>query len=115
MKELKENISRLNHILDAIEEIEQYTKGLTLDDFIASSLVFNASVRQVAIIGEASARLSEHLRDAYPDIPWRQIIGMRNILVHDYFGISIHFVWSTIENDLPKLKSQIKTILNQLD
>lgn len=109
------DIIRLRHILLAIEEIASYTQGVNLEQFSSSSLIFSACVRQVAIIGEASARLSETLRNQHPEVPWKTIIGMRNIIIHNYFGVSIQFVWSTIENDLPILKTQIETILQDLN
>lgn len=115
MKDKIEDKVRLGHILLAIDEVVGYTTGVTLEEFVESSLIFNASVRQVAVIGEACSKLSEALKKQYPQIPWRQIIGMRNIIVHDYFGVSVQFIWSTIENDLPTLKIQIEAILQQHD
>ena len=109
------DIIRLKHILLAIEEIASYTQGVTPEQFSASSMIFSACVRQVAIVGEASARLSENLRNEHPEVTWKQIIGMRNIIIHDYFGVSIQFVWSTIENNLPDLKTRIETILKDLE
>jgi len=68
-------------------------------------------LHHIQILGEAAARLSDEFQEKYPDIPWFKIIGMRNILVHDYFGIDIEAVWSVVENDLPVLYDQIRRLL----
>lgn len=65
-------------------------------------------------IGEAARNLSDALRDRHPDVPWSQIIAMRNTLVHDYFGVDVEEIWSTVEKDLPALKRQVETILEEL-
>lgn len=98
----------------AIDEVTSYVHGISFEQFIGSSLVFNATLRQLAVIGEASSRISDGLKKNYPQIPRRQIIGMRNIIIHDYFGVSYQFVWSTINQDLPELKTEIETILKNL-
>ena len=81
------NKIRLQNILDAIEEIENYTKGIEFDHFSSNSMMFNASLRQLEIIGEASNRLSNNVLEENTEIPWARIIGLRNLVIHEYFGI----------------------------
>jgi uncharacterized protein with HEPN domain len=102
---------RLKHMLNAITEIENYTKGLLQADFENNSLVFYASLMQIEIIGEASSRLSDNIILVYTDIPWRNIKGLRNIIVHEYFGIDKNAIWDVIENELPDLKLKINNII----
>ena len=105
---------RLKHILDAISEIEQYTKSGSLDNFIENSMIRFASVKQLEIIGEAANHISKEVVDEFPEIKWRSIIGLRNLLIHEYFGIDARVVWNIIVNDLPKLKEQIKKVLDSI-
>lgn len=115
MNDKQEDKLRLAHILAAIEDITGYVRGVTREQFLNSSLIFNACARQLAVIGEACNKLTKETRAGHPEIPWREIITMRNIIIHDYFGVSLHFLWSTIEEDLPALKTQIQTILQKFD
>lgn len=103
--------ARLNHILDAVEAIEQYTNGADFDAFQQNSMMLHASIRQLEIIGEASNYLSDSLVARYSDIQWPQIIAFRNLLIHAYFGVNPLIVWEVIQNHLPVLKIKIKAIL----
>jgi len=105
---------RLEDILEAIEQIEKYAiKGRNIFD--SEELIQTWIIHHIQIIGEATRRLSEQIRSSYPDIPWSAIIGMRHILVHDYFGVDLEEVWSTAEKDIPNLKAKIKAILKDLE
>ncbi len=96
---------RLRDILEAIERVERYAvRGRHA--FERDELLQTWAVHQLQIIGEASANLTDALKEEHPEIPWPQIIAMRNILVHDYFGVSFAEVWAAIERDLPDLKAQ---------
>ena len=106
--------ARLQHISDAIKEIEKYITNSTYEDFQSNSMMQFATVKQLEIIGEAASQITEHFRKLYKEIEWREIIGLRNILVHEYFGIDVKIVWDILQEDLPKFKIQIKEILNQL-
>jgi uncharacterized protein with HEPN domain len=105
---------RLKHILDAISEIEEYTKNKSIEDFTKNSMLKFASVKQLEIIGEAAKHISEEMIKNFPEIKWRSVIGLRNLLIHEYFGIDVHIVWNIIINDLPKLKKQIKMVLDRI-
>ena len=106
--------SRLQHISDAIIEIESYIKNVSYEDFQTNSMMQFASIKQLEIIGEAASQLTEHFRKLYKEIEWREIIGLRNILIHEYFGIDIKIVWDILQKDLPKFKIQVKEIINQI-
>ncbi len=95
----------LQHILNAIEQIEVYAQEVTYNDYIQSPLLQDGYIRQLAIIGEASNQLSNELKETSLDIPWTDIVAMRNKLVHEYFGVDLSTVWATVQNDLPNLKT----------
>jgi uncharacterized protein with HEPN domain len=98
---------RLLHIIDAINEIENYLQDVDLDHFVKNSMMFNATLRQLEIIGEASNRLSEEILNNTPEIPWARIIGLRNLVIHEYFGIDDFTIWNIIKINLPNLKIKI--------
>ena len=86
----------LKHILDAIAKIEEYTERIEYEDFTEKTLVQDGVIRQIEIMGEATKRLSTDFRKEHSDIPWKDIAGMRDKLIHDYFGVDIDTVWDTI-------------------
>ena len=104
----------LKHIRDAILKIEDYTKRVSASSFQKNTLIQDAVIRQIEIIGEATKRISEKTRIEYQDIPWDDIAGMRDKLIHDYFGVDIEKVWLTVLKDIPILKKQISRILKNL-
>jgi uncharacterized protein with HEPN domain len=105
---------RMQHILDAIQEIETYLSAADLPIFLENSMMRFACIKQMEIIGEASKHITEGLKSKYPEIEWSQIIGMRNVFAHEYFGIDSSLVWEIIKRDLPVLKSKIDSILKSL-
>jgi uncharacterized protein with HEPN domain len=98
---------RLGHILDAITEIESYTANVALKDFLGNSMMRYASIKQIEIIGEAANYISPETKSRFSDIEWKQIVGMRHILIHEYFGVDANLVWQVICNDIPILKTAI--------
>jgi len=104
----------LLHILDAITEIENYIQDFDFEHFVKNSMMFNASLRQLEIIGEASNRLSENLLNNNSSIPWARIIGLRNLVIHEYFGIDDITIWDVIKINLPELKEKILVLLEDL-
>jgi uncharacterized protein with HEPN domain len=107
--------ARLQHIYDAILEIEFYLVDNEFTDFIQNSMMRFASVKKMEIIGEASNHVSEEIKSKFSEIEWAQIVGMRNVFVREYFGIDLELVRQIIKNDLPDLKSKIKGILNSIE
>jgi uncharacterized protein with HEPN domain len=99
----------LEDILEAIGAIERY-RPATRADFDANEPIQSHLLRQLQIIGEAMARVSETVKAAHPQIPWRQTAGMRNVIVHAYFQIDWNEVWNTIETDIPSLKPKIQSL-----
>lgn len=106
--------ARLNHIFDAIVEIENYLLNVDFDTFLNNSMMRFACIKQMEIIGEASDHISEETKYKFSEIEWSQIKGMRNVFVHEYFGIDTKLVWEIIQYDLPELKSKVIRILNSL-
>ena len=111
MKDPKGDKARLLHILDAISEIEDYTQDLDFEGFFRASMPRFASIKQLEIIGEAANNISADIKERYPDIEWRRIIALRNILIHEYFGVDAKIVWDIIKGDMPNLKISIEIIL----
>jgi len=101
----------LHHILDAMELIEGYTKGMSENEFLSASMTHDAVVRQIEIIGEAARNVSGKFRETHSKIPWGKMISIRNKIIHEYFNVNYAIVWDTIKDDLPVLKKSIKKIL----
>ena len=101
----------LAHILDAINQIESYTVHLSYSQFLETPLVQDGVIRQLEIIGEASRNLSDEFRAKHSDLPWQQIIGLRNRLIHAYFDVNLGIIWDIIQNDIPSLKGKISGLI----
>ena len=105
----------LRHIRDAIERIERYTTSVSKEEFFGEEMRQDAVIRQLSIIGEAANDLSEEFRREYSSIPWADVYGMRNKLVHDYFGVDLEAVWDTIRHDLPSLARTVDTAILDIE
>ena len=101
----------LQHILDAIGRIEEYVHGINEETFYQQYLVQDGVIRQLEIIGEATKRLSREVRAKYPNVPWQDMAGMRDKLIHDYFGVDLDAVWLTVRDDVPALKAHVARTL----
>jgi len=97
----------LQHILDAIAKIEEYLSGVDKESYLSRSLIQDGVIRQLEIIGEAVKQLSDVFRNQHAQIPWQDIAGMRDKLIHHYFGVDLDAVWKTAKEDLPELKKGI--------
>jgi uncharacterized protein with HEPN domain len=102
----------IEHILDSIRAIEMFTMGVTEDDFYSNREKFDAVVRNLEIIGEAAKNINIEFRNKYPLIPWRQIAGMRDNLIHEYFGVDKEEVWKTVKSDIPMLKEELEGLMD---
>ncbi|NIM15181.1 MAG: DUF86 domain-containing protein [Candidatus Aminicenantes bacterium] len=95
-------------ILESIDKIKQYTEEIGFDDFAMNSMIIDAVVRNIEIIGEASKNVPTQVQEKYPHIPWRKLDGIRNRIVHEYFGVDISIIWYIVTNELLQLKQWIK-------
>ena len=100
----------LEDIKLAIQKIGRYTSQMDHDAFLRDELVIDGVARNLEIIGEAARQLPEEFRRAHPQIPWTQIAGLRNRIVHDYFGLDLEIIWQIIQHDLPELEKEIRAL-----
>lgn len=107
----KNNFAYIHHIKDSILRISEYIYDVKKKDFLDNYLIQDGVIRQIEIIGEATKNLTLHFRKKYPLIPWKDIAGMRDKLIHDYMGVDIDFVWETAKKDIPELEISIDNIL----
>jgi len=110
---MRDDRVRLEDILEAIKRVERYAKR-GRKAFQANELIQSWVIHHIQIIGEAAGKLSESFRKAHTEVPWPQIIKMRHVLVHNYFGIDLEEVWAAVEHDLPDLKRKVNAILREL-
>jgi uncharacterized protein with HEPN domain len=110
---MKDERLYLSNIQECIERIEEYTKG-GKEEFMATKMIQDAVIRNFEIIGEATKRLSPELRSKYSDVPWQQMAGLRDVLIHDYLKVNINLVWQIVENNLSDLKTQVTAIMQKL-
>jgi uncharacterized protein with HEPN domain len=106
---------RLQHILEVIHEIGTYLVSSDFTEFISNSMMRFACIKQMEIIGEASNHISEEIKRKFTGIEWAQIVGMRNVFVHEYFGVDTNLVWEIIKNDIPDLKEKISAVVSSLE
>ena len=103
----------LADIQDACEKVLKFTAGMTYKDFAHDDLHFDAVIRNLEIIGEAVKNISEETRQKHPGVKWRKIAGFRDIVAHNYFGVSDEIVWDVVENEIPSLLKQIQAMLSE--
>lgn len=109
----RSDLDYLRDILDGIDTIQQYTEEMTFDAFKNDPKTVDAVVRNFEVIGEAASNLSDTLKNRYTMVEWNGVVNFRNVMIHDYFRVDTAQVWDTIHNNLPLLKQQITTILEQ--
>ncbi|AFY89207.1 HepT-like ribonuclease domain-containing protein [Chroococcidiopsis thermalis] len=100
----------LQDILDTIADIETFTDNVEFEAFQVNREKVLAVIKSIEILGEAVKKVPDYIRSQYPDIPWRSIAGMRDVLVHEYWGIDVNIIWATVQEGLPSLKAAIAEI-----
>jgi uncharacterized protein with HEPN domain len=110
----KDPVVFLTHIIDSIQIIESYTEGRTEADLMESTGLKDKIIRRIQVIGEAVKNLPDDLKRSHSEVPWRDIVGMRDIVIHQYFGIDLEFVWNVVIKDIPDLKPKILKIREEL-
>ena len=111
MRERSRDKSRLEDILKSRDNVRQYVENVTFEQFVSDTMRYYAIIKNVEIVGEAANMLTRHFQQLHPELPWRQIVGMRNVLVHGYANISDRQLWQTVNEDLPPMKQIINRYL----
>jgi len=105
----------LKDMLESIEKTQRYTAGVDFERFAGDDLLVDAVVRNLEIIGEAARHIPDPVRKRYPEVPWQRVIGLRNIVVHEYFAVDLEIVWTIIRENLPALKDTLQKMLSELE
>ena len=109
---LRDYRAYLDDVLEAIGNIEAFTAGLDYDGFVRDTKTVHAVIRDLEVVGEAVKKLPDDVRARRPDIEWKRIAGLRDVLIHDYFGIDHEIIWDVVQNKLPPLRSAIQDLLD---
>lgn len=115
MREHSRDRGRLEDILKYAKNVEQIIEGITFEEFVQDIRIYYSVMKNVEIIGEAANLLTRHFRETFTELPWRQIVSMRNVLVHGYAQVSDTDVWQTATNDIPPLREQVEHYLSDVD
>ncbi len=103
---------RIEDIIECIDKISRYIQGMDMTTFLANDLVVDAVVRNISVIGEAARHVPDEIQTRYPHLPWREMRGMRNVIVHEYFGADAITIWETACRELPPLVEPLRRILH---
>ena len=114
MKERSDQLY-ITDMVESITRIEGYIEGMSYKEFVGNNMAKDAVLRNLEVIGEAAKNLSIPTKDKYPDIPWRRIIGLRNIVIHGYFGVDFDNIWKIIKDNIPEVKLLLEEILKDLE
>ena len=103
------------HMIDSMDQISEYTDQITSGEFKENRLIQDAVIRNFEVIGEAAKNVSDETREAYPHIPWKNMAGMRDKLIHNYMGVDLDAVWNTIEDIIPSMRDELLEVSNSID
>lgn len=115
MREKPKDINRLSHIIEAIDNLFEFTQGISFDEYKGNKILRFAIIKNLEIIGEAAYLLTNEFKEKHPEVEWKVIIGMRHVLVHDYYQISDEMVWATIQTELLPLKEKVELYKRELE
>ena len=101
----------INDIVDSVHAIEEFVRGMTFEDFASDRKTIYAVIRGIEVMGEAAKKIPEAVRSEHPAVPWKQMAGIRDKLIHEYFGVELEVLWKTIQEDLPSLKTAIEDLV----
>lgn len=105
----------LEDILESIGRIDEYTKDISEEEFYRTVSIQDAVIRRFEVIGEAAKHIPQTVKDKYSEIPWKEISGTRDILIHEYFGVNLERIWKTIQKDILPFKKQLQKMLHEID
>ncbi len=103
----------LEDISDAVEDIASFIEGMSKRDFLRDKKTINAVIRSLEVMGEASKKIPGTIKKRHPSMPWKKMAGMRNKMIHEYFGVDKEILWSTAKNDVPTLREPINILLSE--
>lgn len=109
------HVDHLEDILESADKAMTFTKGMSYEDFAEDDKTVFAVIRALEVIGEATKRLPDDLRTRHPQIPWNSMAGMRDKLIHDYVNVNERIVWRTVQDELPAVRRQLRSLLNELE
>lgn len=112
---MREFLDYVEDIIEAIEDALNFVEGMNYEDFIKDKKTVYAVIRALEIVGEAVKKIPENVRERYPGIPWKEIAGMRDKLIHAYFGIDVRRIWKTLRDDIPRIKPLFEKILRDFE
>lgn len=105
----------IEDILEAMNKIEEYIKGLSYEDFTEKEMVEDAVIRKMEIIGEAAKNVPENIKAQYKNIPWKKMVGLRNLTIHEYFGVDLSIIWEIVTKNIPAAKPDIQKVLEDME
>ena len=105
----------LRHMLDAVDRLQKYLEGVQRDEFEADEVLQDAVIRQLEILGEAASRVTPEFQSSVPEIPWPKVIGTRHRLIHGYLSVDLEVVWHTATYHVPRLRSDLETVIGGLE